>query len=531
MIGWEPSAIIHVSTPQRDERSCPPTPAPGFAAHGMEHFDLCVIGGGPAGYAAAMRAIDLGKRTLLVERDRIGGTGIYNGALSSKTLWEIAQRVSSTNELMRARGREPFRLSWDEISKTMNEAVFERKYLYACHMQMLSNGKEGAMLFKHERGAGQLLNANTVQIQRTGFQTTIEADHIVIATGSRPRHMPDIPVDERHIYTSDGIFNIDELPKSIVIIGAGVIGCEFATIFSNLGATRVHLIDRADRILPFEDCDVSDLVARNLERKGVILHRSAKLERIAIINGEVEYELVYADGRNEVVRVEKALLSVGRTPNVEGLGLELAGVSTDPINGSIQVNDTSTSRPNIHVVGDATAANMLVNLGEMEGRHAVERIWAGKSEPLSYDNVSTIMFVDPEVAGVGINEQECRKRGLPYRMARIDYSCLARAIAMRRTKGFFKVLVTNDDDMRVLGMRAVGEHASSAIEAVALMMRLGTPIRELAELVHPHPSITEGVQECARMLLGRSIFKPAIFADRMQCYTWTPEVASLVAAA
>lgn len=477
-----------------------------------------------------MRAIDLGKRTLLVERDRIGGTGIYNGALTSKTLWEIAQRVSSTNELMRTRGREPFRLSWEEISKTVNEAVFERKYLYACHMQLLANGKEGTMLFRHERGSGRLIDRNIVRIERSGFWEEVKADHIVIATGSRPRSVPDITVDEKHIFTSNGIFDIDELPKSIVIIGAGVIGCEFATIFCNLGATRVHLIDRADRILPFEDVDVSELVAKNLERKGVVIHRSAKLDHIAVVNGEVEYTLSYADGRSEMVRVEKALLSVGRTPNVEGLGLEHAGVATDPTNGLIRVTDTRTSQPHVHVVGDATATNMLVNLGEMEGRHAVEHIWAGKTEPLSYDNVSTIMFVDPEVAGVGMNEQECRKRGIPYRMARIDYSCLARAIAMRRTKGFFKVLVTNDDEMRVLGMRAVGEHASSAIEAVALMMRLGTPIREIAELIHPHPSITEGVQECARMLLGRSIFKPGIFADRMQCYTWSPDVAAMVAA-
>ncbi|MBL7939511.1 MAG: NAD(P)/FAD-dependent oxidoreductase [Flavobacteriales bacterium] len=496
----------------------------------MEHFDLCVIGGGPAGYAAAMRAIDLGKRTLLVERDRIGGTGIYNGALTSKTLWEIAQRVSSTNELMRTRGREPFRLSWEEISKTVNEAVFERKYLYACHMQLLSNTKEGTVLFRHERGQASLTGTNTIRIQRTGFTADIRADQVIIATGSRPRCVPDIAVDEKHILTSDGIFNIEELPRSIVIIGAGVIGCEFATIFCNLGATRVHLIDRADRILPFEDADVSELVAKNLERKGVIIHRSAKLDRIAVVDGEVEYALSYSDGRSETVRVEKALLSVGRTPNVEGLGLEHASVETDPATGLIRVNDTRTSQPNIHVVGDATATNMLVNLGEMEGRHAVEHIWAGKHDPLSYDNVSTIMFLDPEVAGVGLNEQECRKRNIPYRMARIDYSCLARAIAMRRTKGFFKVLVTNDEDMRVLGMRAVGEHASSAIEAVALMMRLGTPIREIAELVHPHPSITEGVQECARMLQGRSIFKPSIFADRMLCYTWSPEVAAMVAA-
>lgn len=497
----------------------------------MEHFDLCVIGGGPAGYAAAMRAIDLGRRTLLIERDRIGGTGIYNGALASKTLWEVAHRVSSTNALMHTRGREPFRLSWEEVGKAVNEAIFERKYLYACHMQMLANNKAGTMLFKHERGTGRFLSKDVVHIERPGFTTRIRADHFIIATGSRPRTVPDIPVDEQHIFTSDGIFAIDELPRSIVIIGAGVIGCEFATIFSNLGDTRVHLIDRADRILPFEDPDVSELVARNLERNGVIIHRSAKLEHIAVEDGAVRYDLSYTDGRVETVRVEKALLSVGRTPNIEGLGLEHTGILRDATTGLIQVSDTRTSVSNIHVVGDATATNMLVNLGEMEGRHAVERIWQGKTEELSYDNVSTIMFLDPEVAGVGLNEQECRKRGLSYRMARIDYSCIARAIAMRRTKGFFKVLVSNDAEMRVLGMRAVGEHASSAIEAVALMMRLGTPIRELAELVHPHPSITEGVQECARMLLGRSIFKPGVFEDRMQCYTWTPAVQTAVAAA
>ncbi len=496
----------------------------------MEHYDLCVIGGGPAGYAAAMRAIDLGKRTLLVERDRIGGTGIYNGALTSKTLWEIAQRVSSTNELMRTRGREPFRLSWEEISKTVNEAVFERKYLYACHMQLLANGKDGNTLFNNVRGHASFTGPDTIRIERTGFELEVQAEQIVIATGSRPRTLPDVTVDERHILTSDGIFGIDELPKSIVIIGAGVIGCEFATIFCNLGATRVHLIDRADRILPFEDADVSELVTRNLERKGVIVHRAAKLEKIGLIEGEVQYDLTYPDGRSETVRVEKALLSVGRTPNVEKLGLDKALVATDPRTGLIIVDGTRTSQPHIHLVGDATGTNMLVNLGEMEGRHAVERIWADDPGELCYDNVSTIMFVDPEVAGVGLNEQECRSRKQSYRVARIDYSCLVRAIAMRRTKGFFKVIVTNDEDMRVLGMRAVGEHASSAIEAVALMMRLGTPIRELADLVHPHPSITEGVQECARMLLGRSIFKPSIFEDRMQCYTWTPDVAKLVAA-
>lgn len=499
----------------------------------MEHYDLCVIGAGPAGYAAAMRALDLGKHVLLIEKDRVGGTGIYNGALSSKTLWEVSQRVSSTNELMRGRDREPFRLSWEEIHKSMQEAIFDRKYLYACHIQLLmtQGHKHGSGKLKHERGVARIVGPNMIAIENgSGSLQHVMADNVVIASGSRPRTLPGIDVDEERIMTSDGIFNITALPKSIVIIGAGVIGCEFATIFSNLGGTKVHLVDRAERILPFEDSDVSDLIAKNLQKRGVVIHRSAKLEHIGVVDDHVEYTLSYPDGRSETISVEKALVSVGRAPNIGNLGLENAGVEFNPETKLPVINDTATSQPWVHIVGDASSKNMLVNLGEMEGRHAVERIWCGRTEPLSYDNASTIMFLDPEVAGVGLNERECQQRGISYRVARIDYSCLARAIAMRRTKGFFKVIVTNDYQMRVLGMRAVGEHASSAIEAVALMIKLSIPINELAELIHPHPSITEGVQECARMLLGKSIFNPSVFDDRMRCYTWLPALKDLVAA-
>ncbi|MGB3525591.1 MAG: NAD(P)/FAD-dependent oxidoreductase [Flavobacteriales bacterium] len=495
----------------------------------MANFDLCVIGGGPAGYAAAMRAIDLGKRVALIERDRIGGTGIYNGALASKTLWELSHRVATANEVLRGRDREPFRLSWDEITKTLNEAQFERKYLYSCHMQMMEAGpSEAGRMFKHIRGHAVFTDPHTLMVTRDDVATKFTADHFVIATGSRPRSLPHIHVDERRIFSSDGIFNIQELPKSIVIIGAGVVGCEFATIFSNFGNTKVHLIDRAPRILPFEDEDVSDLVARNLERKGVVIHHQARLERIAAEPDAVRYLLRFEQGGTEEVAVEKALLSVGRIANVDGLGLNKAEVDMDT-NGNVVLTGTCTSQPHIHVVGDAMGANMLVNIGEQEGRHAVERIWNVHEQPLNHANVSTIMFLDPEVAGVGLNEQDCRTRNIPYRMARIEYSCLARAIAMRRTKGFFKLIVTDDDEMKVLGMRAVGEHASSAIQAVALMMGTDMGIHELAKLMHPHPSIIEGVQECARMLLGTSIFKPEVLNDRMRCDRWKPNAAEKAA--
>lgn len=495
----------------------------------MGDFDLCVIGGGPAGYAAAMRAIDLGKRVALVERDRIGGTGIYNGALASKTLWELSHRVATANEVLVGRGKEPFRLSWEEISKTLNEAQFERKYLYSCHMQMLAaQPGEAGRMFKYVRGSAVFVDPHNVLVTRDGGSSIISADNFVIATGSRPRDLPGITVDERRVLSSDGVFGIEELPKSIVIIGAGVVGCEFASIFSNFGSTKVHLIDRASRILPFEDEDISELVARNLERKGVVIHHQAQLQRIAAGPDAVRYLLRYENGRTEEVAVERALLSVGRVANLESLGLDMADVDIDDKVGVV-LKGTATSQPHIHVVGDAMGANMLVNIGEMEGRHAVERLWDVHRNELSHANVSTIMFLDPEVAGVGLNEQDCRARKIAHRTARIEYSCIARAIAMRRTKGFFKLIVTDDAEMKVLGMRAVGEHASSAIQAVALMMGAGMGIRELASLIHPHPSITEGVQECARMLLGTSIFKPEVLNDRMRCTTWGSETAEKAA--
>lgn len=477
-----------------------------------------------------MRAMDLGKRVVLVERDKIGGTGIYNGALASKTLWELSQRVASANEVVRSRGREPFRVSWEEVARTLDEAVFERKYLYACHMQLLGSPAKGDLRLRHMRGEAVFTGPHEVEVRRGGMSERVSADHFIIATGSRPRGLPGVDVDERRIFSSDGIFNLQGFPESIVIIGAGVIGCEFATIFSNFGNTRVHLIDRAERILPFEDEDVSELIAQNLERKGVVIHHRAQLEHINAEPDAVRYMLRYDDGSTEEVAVAMALLSVGRVANVDRLGLEHAGVELNE-RGDIRLDGTRTSQAHIHAVGDAMGTRMLVNIGELEGRHAVERIWSASPSVLTHANAGTIMFLDPEVAGVGLSEQECRKRRIAHRTARLDYSCLARAIAMRRTKGFFKLIVTDDDEMKVLGMRAVGEHASSAIQAVALMMGHGMGVQVLADLMHPHPSITEGLQECARMLTGTSIFKPEVFGDRMYCGRWRPDAVETIQAA
>lgn len=480
-------------------------------------FDLVVIGGGPAGYAAAMRAIDFGKRVCLIEAKKVGGAGVYHGALSSKTLWELSQRVKNVNETIISLGRQPFEISWEEVKKTLEEAIFERKFQYSCHIKLLKNQR--ADLFEYRRGFGRIINRNQVAISREDDEDLIiDTDYIIIATGSSPRKLPNIVADEKIILTSDGIDSIDDYPKSLVIVGAGVIGCEYATIFSNFGKTKVYIIDRADQILPFEDDDISKTVSENLERHGVTIHHEAQLDRMEVVDGEVEYEIT-VNGTKEIIRVEKALLSVGRVANYNNIGLEEVGIKKGANGRHIGDNDTQTNIPNIFAVGDVSGRIALVNMGEIEGRHAVERIFEAKTEPLSYDNVCTIMFLEPEVAAVGMNEKQCLEQNIPCKVVKLDYSVMARAIAMRKTQGFFKIIVTNDDKMKILGMRAVGEHASSAIQAVALLIKMDRGIAELSELVHPHPSIVEGVQECVRMLMNRSIFKSSVFKDKLECYS------------
>ncbi len=479
----------------------------------MADFDVCVIGGGPSGYAAAMRAIDLGKKTVLIEKDRLGGAGIFNGALSSKTLWELADNYS----LMRAKSYgyrvSDYSLDYHSVMSEMHNAEQDR------YEQLVQQARyfceTGILTLK--KGQGKLVSKNEVEITGEAGQEIISAENIILATGSRPRVLPHIPIDEKIIVTSDGITNFGKFPESIVILGAGVIGCEFATILSNFERTRVFLIDKQPRILPFEDEDIAEVVAKKLEGKGVTIHREANLENMKVVDGKVEYELSYPDGRKETHIVEKALISVGRVPNIEGLGLAEIGVTTNGQN-FCENDDCSTNIPNIFAVGDLTADIALVNIAELEGRHAVEKAYGLAAGPIAYHNISTIMFLNPEVAAVGMNELQARKEKIPYRLASIDFEFISRAIAKRKKTGVFKILVSDDDEMKILGMRAAGTHASSNIQAMALLIYMNRGIKELAEMVHAHPSMPEGVQECARMLLGKSILKPEVFGRFLKCY-------------
>jgi dihydrolipoamide dehydrogenase len=487
----------------------------------MEKYDLVVIGAGPSGYAAAMRALDFKKKTLLIEKNLVGGAGVTNGALSSKTWWELSRELSIFRKNLQRFNIDIPGFNYKEIQKEVREAVEERKTILQDHMRQMQDSRH-AKLLSFKKGDARLITQNEIEITNGAKKERVAADYIILATGSRPRYLPELPIDEKVVMTSEGIEDMEDFPESMVIVGAGVIGCEYATIFSGFGKTKVHLIDKGDRILPFEDEDIVRVIERNMENSGVLIHRNSRLIRMEIKNGRVEYELEYTDGGKEVFNVEKALVAVGRIPNYEELWDDKVGINISK--RGIEDNDTQTNVGNIYAVGDITSDISLVNVGELEGRYAVEKIFGDPSRKLVYENISTIMFLNPEVAGVGLNEVSAREKGIDYRVVTLDYSVIPRAIAMRNTQGFIKLLVSNDDQMKILGLKIIGNQSSSAMQAVALLISMDKGIEELAECVHPHPSITEGIQECVRMLLGKSMLKPDAMKGKLSCRTSTSGV-------
>lgn len=475
-------------------------------------WDLCVLGAGPGGYAAAMRAHDLGKRVVMVERGQCGGAGIHAGALSSKTMWHLSNDYAVASRSDRGyRAPGGIEVSYPSVIESMRTAVTERRSLLDQQLACLATPSANGGIVTLIRGSARFVSPHELEVKRhDGVIEKIEAKHFVLATGSRPRVPDSIPVDGEVVVTSDQIEGFSAFPESMVIIGAGVIGCEYATIFANFGKTRIHLIDRQPRILPFEDEDVAEEVASSFESMGVVIHRASKLETLKIIDGKVEYVITNADGKTETIRVERALVSVGRIPNTAELGLEAAGVKLDKGGGVVVEHCRSVSAPHIYAAGDVTMDVALVNVAELEGRYAVEAIFGLDPRPIRYEALSAIMFLKPEVASVGLNETKAKEQKIPYRVGVVSNRLVGRNIAMRETSGFLKLLAAPGTN-RILGLRVVGAEASSTIQGIAFLIDQEAKLEDINHCVHPHPAITEGVQECARMLLGRSVMKLDVF--------------------
>lgn len=474
-------------------------------------WDLCVLGAGPAGYASAMRAHDLGKKVIVIERDRVGGAGIHAGALSSKTMWHLSNDYATA--IRNDRGYcapGGIDVSYRSVIESVRTAVTERRSLLERQIERLSAPSPRGGQVTFVRGTAKFVDPNTVVLRRAdGSTESIVASNFMIATGSRPRIPDGMPVDGEIVVTSDQIESFSAFPESMVIIGAGVIGCEYATMFANFGKTKITIIDRQPRILPFEDEDVAEEVASSFESMGVRIHRSSKLESLKVVDGKVEYVVTDAEGKTETIRVERALVSIGRIPNTKELDCAAAGIELEK-NESVKVTDTRSTNAKVYAAGDVTMDIALVNVAELEGRYAVESMFGMSPKPIRYEALSAIMFLKPEVASVGLNELKAKEKGIPYKVGVIDNSLIGRNIAMRETGGFVKLLSARDSN-KILGLRVVGAEASSTIQGIAFLIDQDASLDDIDHCVHPHPAITEGVQECARMLLGKSVLKVDVF--------------------
>ncbi|MCA1796934.1 MAG: NAD(P)/FAD-dependent oxidoreductase [Desulfuromonadaceae bacterium] len=487
-------------------------------------YDLCVLGCGPGGFAGAMRAFDFGVHVCIVEGDEIGGAGVKYGALASKTMWELAKDYAVANRVDRGYRASGLNVDFKTLMGTVEEAVKERQYQMLTQLETFSPQRwAGAGSITLLNGWAEFHDSNTLSVQpRSGAAYQIKAKNFLIATGSCPRPYPGIEVDQRRIFDSDGINNIEEFPKRLLIIGAGVIGCEYATIFSNFGHTRVHLVDNKERVLPYEDGDVSRFVSRNLEKDGVKVHQSATLRKVEHHPDYMRAFLDFPDAHSEVLEVDNILFSVGRKPNLEKLKLENAGIQVDE-RGYLTTGSDCRVAQNIFACGDVTCHPNLVNIAEMEGRMAAKVMLCRVIHPLNYHNMSAIMFLNPSIATVGLSEEACQAKGYRYRVAYVSNALMSRPIAMRNTRGFVKIIVHDDAEMKILGMRAGGPQVSNVVTAIAHFMDHDKGATDVLKSVYPHPSISEVTQECLRLLLGKSVYKPQAFPDKMWVKTWSPD--------
>lgn len=502
-----------------------------------KRYDVCVIGGGPAGVAAALRAADYNKSVCLIEKsDKLGGADAWNGALQSKTMWEMSyfmQRVRSFSPRVFSKDVCPtaVTVSEDRLRETLMDVGNKRA------SQMKDALQHAEVNIEH--GTARFRDPHVIEITPTqgpvGKETPVpnaepvlvEADYFVIATGSTPRSHPTIAFDGVHVVSSDQIMT-QNIPESLVIIGAGVIGCEFASIFANFGKTQVNIIEKAPRLLPNEDDDIAMLIETLLRKRGVKFHHCTKLNDINVIDDRhIRYTLESTTeaGRITEYEVERALISIGRVPYYDGLGLEALGCKIDK-NKGVEVDDFDRCKPHKHIyaVGDATLNIALVNKGESEAATAVHHMYSHDFHSLpSLANLSTIMFLPEEVAGVGLSENDCKKQNVAHIVAKYGYDMSSRSIIMGNTDGFVKIIVSNDELKTVLGVRAVGAHASSIIELASIAIHRKASAYELSEMSTAYPSVAQAFQECLRMLIGRSIFKPESDAfTSVKLSSWVP---------
>jgi dihydrolipoyl dehydrogenase len=472
-------------------------PAPA-APEGSFDYDLVIIGSGPGGYVAGIRAGQLGLKVAVVEKDpKLGGTCLHRGCIPTKALLHSAELLDTL------RKAESFGVVAGEVKLDVAKAHEHKRGVVAKN----AKGIEG--LFKKYKvtpvlqGRGKLVDPHTVEITKNGGETQrISTRYVLIATGSVPREIGIAPSDGKRILNSDHLLELESVPKSLVVLGAGAVGTEFASIFRSFGS-EVTIVEMLPRLLPVEDEESSAEVARAFRKRGIEAVVDAKVTKVETTDAGVKLTLEHK--KKQSLEAEMLLVAIGRAPVTEGLGLEALGVEVE--RGYVKVVDgyMRTAVPHIYAIGDVVPNKpWLAHVASAEGIVAVEHMAGHETRPLDYRRVPGVTFCDPEVASVGLTEAKARELGYDVQVGKFPFTALGKAAIVGKTEGFVKIVREKKYD-EVLGVHIVGVHATDLIGEACAALGLETTAEELFRAVHPHPTLSEAMAEAAHASHGSAI--------------------------
>jgi len=464
-----------------------------------EGYDLVVIGSGPGGYVAAIRAAQLGLKTACVEkRETLGGTCLNIGCIPSKALLFSSERF---HEAGHGLARHGIKVAGVELDLP---AMMAQK-----DSVVTANTSGVAYLFKKHKidwikGTARIAAPGLVEVAlKLGGQQQVKTRHILIATGSESTPLPGIAIDEQRIISSTGGLSLPSVPKHLVVIGGGYIGLELGSVWRRLGS-EVTVVEFLDRILPGMDGEVSKVMERLLRKQGIAFKLGTKVTAAVPSEAGVTLTLEPAkSGASETLAVDVVLVAVGRRPHVEGLGLEAVGVALDE-RGRVKTDGHyATNIPGIHAIGDAIAGPMLAHKAEDEGI-ALAEILAGQAGHVNYDAIPGVVYTWPEAASVGQTEEQLKEANIAYKVGKFPFSANGRARAMAMTDGFVKILADQATD-RILGAHVVGPEAGDLIAELVLGMEFSAAAEDIARTCHAHPTLNEAIKEAALAVDGRAI--------------------------
>lgn len=466
----------------------------------MAEISLAIIGAGPGGYVAAIRAAQLGAKVTVIEDVEVGGTCLNRGCIPTKTL------VATTEVYEKIKEAASFGIDVEGGARLNVPKIMERQGKVVSTLVKGIRGLFKAHGIELVEGRGVLVDKNNIEVtlkDKSG-KRTVTAEKIIIATGSSPAEIPTFPFDHERIISSDDAICFSQVPRRILIVGAGVIGCEFACVFKGMGAEEVTMVELLPRCLSTEDPEISELMARELKKKKIKLITNVKIEKVTVNpDGTVTS---YMEGGSEVVS-DQVLVSIGRSLNTRGMDLDAVGVQLGK-RGEVKVNEyLETTVPGIYAIGDCIGGMLLAHVASAEGLCAVENIMHGNTRKMDYTVVPAGIFTIPEIASVGVREHEAQAKGMNIKIGRFQMRGLGKAQAMNELAGIVKVIADAGTD-KVLGVHIMGAHSTDYIHEAAVAMALGATSKQVAETIHAHPTLAESMMEAMEDVHGMAIHVP-----------------------